>query len=164
MSISKRNKKARRGIRKVVAAAIVPGLGCENATTSGTVLSGLDVWVAELLNGANRSGEVVHVRSTSSGQYRNCVESSYIPQRNVMQLVHTDGSVVHIQADSYNGRHTVHMAGNGEYWGEYYSPVSAGDIHVRYENRIVYETRNGRVQQVIRPVRYVLACNGWSIS
>ncbi|MEM7272211.1 MAG: hypothetical protein AAF547_03935 [Actinomycetota bacterium] len=141
---------------------VVPGFGCASINSDG-ILNGLDPWLDNLLNGSGRSTDPVHVPSSRSTTDRNCVTTGYVPRSGTMQLTHRNGTVVHLQQDSHRYEPTAHVWINGQSEGEWYLPLDLGDIDILFRYQYRYETWLGSVRQVLKPVAYVQACNGWTI-
>lgn len=94
---------------------------------------------------------------------QNCQTTSYIPGFTPFVMQNANGTTVALQADSHDYRRTVHIWIDGIYYGQYFIPIEviAGEVEVRLQQGIRYETFLGRVQTPIRFTPYVIACGAW---
>ena len=100
---------------------------------------------------------------TTPANSQNCQATSYLPGFTPFVMQNANGTTVALQADSHDYRRTVHIWIDGIYYGQYFIPIEviAGEVEVRLQQGIRYETFLGRVQTPIRFTPYVIACGAW---
>lgn len=100
---------------------------------------------------------------TAPVRSQNCQTTSYIPGFTPFVMQNANGTTIALQADSHDYRRTVHVWIDGTYYGQYFIPITIvpGEVEVRLQQGIRYETFLGRVQTPIRFTPYVIACGAW---
>lgn len=85
-----------------------------------------------------------------------------LPTITPMRLQHADGTQVLLLRGNYNFKPTVHIAINGQYYGQYYIPVNLGG-GVQVQTKLQYRTEiwMGRVRQVQKVTTVAQWGSGW---
>ncbi|WP_147376944.1 hypothetical protein [Noviherbaspirillum saxi] len=106
---------------------------------------------------------IVCAAYTTPSHSQGCQSTSYIPGITPFVMQHANGTTVALLADSVNYRRTAHVWINDGYRGQYFIPfdVFPGEVQVRLQQGIRYETFLARVRTPIRYTPYVIACGPW---